>query len=76
MHMPKRTDRTIRLVIRTNGYGARCLFKVLANWIGKSEEYRQIDLFEQRVDGVPMEPDNDNTKELSTEDSLSSVKRH
>lgn len=70
------TDRTIKLTIRTTGPGARILFKQLANWIEINNEHRSIDMFEQHVDGVPMEKEDDNTKELQREESLAPPGRH
>ena len=68
-------DRTLTFKVRTNAWGAQALFKCLGRWIDDTATCRYVDMYEQRVDGVPMEPDNDNTKELSTEDSLSSGRR-
>ncbi len=60
------TDRTLSFRVRTTAIGARQLSKALSDWIGdESVNYRRIDMFEQRVDGIPMEKNNDNTKELS-----------
>ena len=59
--MKDETDRTITFTVRTNGYGGRLLFKAIANWLGNTQKFRCIDMFEQRVDGVPMEKDNDHS---------------
>ena len=61
------TDRTLTFRLRTNDWGARMLFRALSQWMDGSPDFRRVDMFKQRVDGVPMEKDNDNTKKLSKE---------
>ena len=63
--MKDETDRTIKLTIRTNQTGSQWLFKRLSHWLDIMPNTRRIDIFEQRVDGVPMEKNDDDTKEFS-----------
>ncbi len=59
------TDRTITFRLHCNKRGAQVIFRLLAAWMNESPNYRFVDLFEQRVDGVPIEDeDHDFTKEL------------
>ena len=59
------TNRTLTFRLRTNDWGARMLFRALSQWMDGSPDFRRVDIFEQHVDGTPMESDNDNTEEFS-----------
>jgi len=60
------TDRTITFTVRTTGYGSQTLAHLLATWLKLGEDqYRRIDMYQQRVDGVDMkDEDDDFAKEL------------
>lgn len=62
-----RTDRTIIFHIRTTAVGAKAIFATLAKWLNFSDQsHRRINWFIQRIDGVPMETDNDHEEKFSS----------
>jgi len=71
-NLPDCTDRTLTFRVRTTAYGSQTLFAALSRWIALGEDqYRRIDLFEQRVDNVDMELQDEHTKEFQRTESPS-----